>query len=671
MSFDQLPQIDRARIQSSESALALESVFRLPKFVTRVQNPDLGVDYVIELAEVSQGSNIHFSVQLKSVELGEREPNGQFLKFVIETSRLHYLSRTLCGSLLVIYDASKLQMYHRWVHEIVPELDSKGTAWRAQKSVTIRIPLSNILNTAAAEAIHDYVSCFYEQIQSSIVGAGLIPPMESAGVSAAQKADFKTKTPGSENFLEDLLLSGLGLVSEGLYRQVIEAYSRTPSAEWSNNPKHLLTIAYAYEHAGQPLQALTYSKAALSFSEDAKLPQSDASFAELIHLNSRYEIGLLDQEQYLAELSAFIERYPNSVESNHCRLELIHRDVLTNRKSGVMHDDPIQQLEALYEQAKRLVKAVDGPYTTDDQWGLHFWLARIEFQIRHKILIDANFRINAAENMGYPVPLTERMAMVEQVLPIAKAAFDRLERLQATAKTANRPDLYAICNCELASHQLYSSVASHLQAGKGQMGSTPEQTAALEACLKLANDAIQIFAQLENERLKTRGARLKAEILNALGRHEQALNLIDILREDMGRAGFNPGIAQLTELPSRPSASDTKEILDDASDVDLERYARDTIRALRIPQERINNVLKDFKSLRTIRAEQRSWCKHIDLIQALGHTASRETVYSIDPNRHCRCVRYSYESLIGSNDFEAVISAFKVTHCAGCTGREI
>jgi len=79
MAFDQLPKIDRSRVQSSDSALALESVFRLPNFVTRAQDPDLGIDYVVELAEASQGSNIHFSVQLKSVGTGERDADGRTL----------------------------------------------------------------------------------------------------------------------------------------------------------------------------------------------------------------------------------------------------------------------------------------------------------------------------------------------------------------------------------------------------------------------------------------------------------------------------------------------------------------------------------------------------------------------------------------------------------------
>jgi tetratricopeptide (TPR) repeat protein len=671
MAFDELPQIDRSRIQSSESALSLESVFRLPEFVTRAQNPDLGIDYEIELAEDSRGSNIRFSVQLKSVAAGEQDPDRQALKFVVETSRLHYLSRTLCGSLLVIYDASSRNMFYRWVHEIMSELDSQGTAWRDQRNVTIRLPLSNILNSASAKTIHEDVGVLYRRIQHSIVEAGLIPRMESAGVSAAQKADFEARAPSGENILAMLLSSGFGLVSAGLYRQVIEAYSQTASAEWSNDSKHLLTIAYAYDHAGQPLQALTYSKAALSFSGDAKLSPTDASLAELIHLNSRFDIGLIGHEQYAAELKAFIDHHPDTAESRYCQLELILRDMLTVRQGAGVDEDPIRRLETLYEAAKKLVKSEDGPDAVDDQWGLHFLLARIEFQMRDQLLMDGNFRISAAESMGHPIPLAERILMARKVLPIAKAAFDRLERLHQTAKAADRPDLFAVCNCEMATHQYYYLVMSRFQLTRGRGGRTAELTASLEDCLRLADNAVNMFAQVGNDILRIRGARLKADILNALGRREEALSLIDSLRQDLARAGLNPDIAQIIELPSEPSETDIKEVLDDASDADLGRFARETIRSLRIPQERIGNVLKDFKSLRRIRAEQRSWCKHLELLQELGHTESRETVYSIDPNRHCKCRRYSHESSIGSNDVDAVIKAFKATFCMGCTGREI
>lgn len=41
-----------------------------------------------------------------------------------------------------------------------------------------------------------------------------------------------------------------------------------------------------------------------------------------------------------------------------------------------------------------------------------------------------------------------------------------------------------------------------------------------------------------------------------------------------------------------------------------------------------------------------------------------------DPNRHCFCSKYKYESAIGVPDWKSVINAFKQTYCTGCAGRE-
>ena len=212
---------------------------------------------------------------------------------------------------------------------------------------------------------------------------------------------------------------------------MIEAYSHSASAEWSSNPKHLLTIAYAYEHAGQPLQALTYSKAALSFTNTVDLTPAEAALAELIHLKSRSEIGLIPEGQYAAELKVFVERHPDTSESTYCQLELILRDMVTGKP--LMHEDPIVRLETLHERATKLVKSVDGPDVVDEEWALHLLLARIEFQLRDQLLMDAKYI--AAANMGHPIPLSERLLIARQVLPVAKSAFDRLERLAKTAKS--------------------------------------------------------------------------------------------------------------------------------------------------------------------------------------------------------------------------------------------
>ena len=101
---------------------------------------------------------------------------------------------------------------------------------------------------------------------------------------------------------------------------------------------------------------------------------------------------------------------------------------------------------------------------------------------------------------------------------------------------------------------------SQLELNSGRGGFSSEETAALEGCLSLVENAVKIFAQLGNDVLRNRSARVKADILNAFGRRDEAVALINTLREDLTRLGLNPNIAQIIELPAAPSEPDLEEL---------------------------------------------------------------------------------------------------------------
>ena len=672
MSFDELPRIDPPRVQSSASVLAFEGLFALPNFIPRPTNPDIGIDYNVELAENSRGSNIHFSVQLKSVQQGEFDNASQALKFSIETSRLHYLSRTLGGSLIVIYDASSRTMFYRWVHEIIPELDAQGVSWRGQETVTIRLPLANILNTASSLIIHSTVGTLYRRLQQSSVEAGILPPMESFGASAEQRRFFGASGAPETELLATLSISGIGFASAGLHRQVIDAYSRIPSAQWSSSPRHLLTIAYAYEFSGQPLQALTYSKAALAFTGPAVLAPEDLAVADLIRLNSESSIGILDHEQFYAAIRSFVDRHPGTPESVQARLQLLLREMVTIRR-GTPEPDPMGRVRSIFESAKAEAKAVSVvPGQTKYQWGVRLILARIEFQLGNQLFIDGSFRINASRHMGHPLPRGEREAIALEAIGVEISATRRVEALMQAAAAEDRSDLVAVCKHELATNQFnFLMLARAFRVEGGRASGDAGEATQLQRCLDENENAINVFSQLGRESLRIKATRLKADILNAMGRREEANAILEGVKRDMLAAGIDSSQARFTEFSDAPTSEAEKhKFLLDASDSDVEQIARDSMRVLMLPESRFQNVLKDFRTMRQILHEKQSWCKHIELIQQLGHTASRATIYAVDPQRRCMCLRFEYESSIGSTDVDAVIMAFKAAHCDSCAVRE-
>ncbi len=89
-----------------------------------------------------------------------------------------------------------------------------------------------------------------------------------------------------------------------------------------------------------------------------------------------------------------------------------------------------------------------------------------------------------------------------------------------------------------------------------------------------------------------------------------------------------------------------------------------------LSQERLPVVQRDCFSSRDMAQERIGWCRHIELIQNLGHMQNHQTAYLTDPMRRCICDKHGYQSLIEDSDWTALVQAFKKTYCDGCPDRK-
>ena len=142
-------------------------------------------------------------------------------------------------------------------------------------------------------------------------------------------------------------------------------------------------------------------------------------------------------------------------------------------------------------------------------------------------------------------------------------------------------------------------------------------------------------------------------------------------KEEAEAIGLNSESFSFTAIPPIPSDHELDEKLAKASDEELNRFAKLILQAQELPEERLANVYKDLVAMRLIHQEQLKWCKHIELVQQLAHTRSRATYYAIDPDRHCRCARFNFESKVGTQEASGLIKTFKLNYCDGCSGREL
>ena len=114
-----------------------------PGWLIRKQDPDVHVDYFVEIDERSKPSGVVFGVQLKGTNR-PRYSKSQ-IKVSIKTKHLaYYLDKVKQPIFLIVIDTTKRRGFwlftQKWAKN---ELEARN--WRSQTKVDIKIPLSNSL----------------------------------------------------------------------------------------------------------------------------------------------------------------------------------------------------------------------------------------------------------------------------------------------------------------------------------------------------------------------------------------------------------------------------------------------------------------------------------------------------------------------------------------------
>ncbi len=116
----------------------------LPGWLIRKQDPDIHVDYFVEITEKSRPSGVIFGVQLK----GTNSPrySKSLIKLSIKTKHLsYYLDKVKQPIFIIVVDIKKRRGFWFFVQEWAKE-ELKERNWREQKKIDIKIPLKNSLS---------------------------------------------------------------------------------------------------------------------------------------------------------------------------------------------------------------------------------------------------------------------------------------------------------------------------------------------------------------------------------------------------------------------------------------------------------------------------------------------------------------------------------------------
>ena len=115
-----------------------------PGWLIRKQDPDIHVDYFVEIDDRSKPTGVIFGVQLKGT--GSPRYSKNCIKISLKTKHLaYYLDKVKQSVFLVVVDIKKRQGYWIFVQEWAKD-KLNNQKWREQNKIMVKIPLSNSLS---------------------------------------------------------------------------------------------------------------------------------------------------------------------------------------------------------------------------------------------------------------------------------------------------------------------------------------------------------------------------------------------------------------------------------------------------------------------------------------------------------------------------------------------
>jgi hypothetical protein len=151
---DSLPRRPRAHVLEDLSRRHVESI--LPdEWVCRVEHQDYGIDMRVEMVAGEAVTGLEFSIQLKATDR-LKVNKGDVVHRCKVSAANYYLARPE-PVIYLVYDAQEEVAYWLWIKPYLEALGEGRPAWRGQKTVGIRIPLTNRFEHSVIPGIAEVV----------------------------------------------------------------------------------------------------------------------------------------------------------------------------------------------------------------------------------------------------------------------------------------------------------------------------------------------------------------------------------------------------------------------------------------------------------------------------------------------------------------------------------
>jgi hypothetical protein len=654
-----LPKTDRNAELQQLSITALRAAFPADKFRFRDERvDDAGVDGSLELIISHSSTNLRAQVQLKST--GTFDPNSDGSVSVrVDASNLNYLLNHH-SSIYVLYIEPRNELRFAWAREERKRLDESTPGWLEQGTVTIRFSMP-----ITPEVVEEIYECIYQEglLQRKF---NEVRDKASGGEQLVFSLNRETLDITDPQEAKRLLIkSGTALVSGG-YVQQVKDLIRVLDPKDAQEPRMLLIQAHAETHLGRYKQAIALlAEASLHASE---LSDEDRNFLQVLQDSCDFQTGQINLSEYSRRLERLQGREDNPFTLS-TRLHRLRYALQADRKSV--------NRAALLEELRLLVEEISAATDKSEEFKIHArscWIESAGHQLVRDGLVEiAETRIKL--EVGGGADIAAMLQSQDVRLREWEEATSKL--LQDAGKLATYS---LIASLMVTIGHIFYGVLTNQKVFSLQYGlpfSLPEKS--VQNNIGYAHQAAEIFSGAGNLEGELRAKMLAADFYDLSGQQQNAAEIAEEVLRKARAMGYADLIQRAENQISGQSLqslvaesirtrSEQEKVIDSVqeSDESVRQNAAQMLRILELPADRLPVMEREYFSFRDVAKEKMNWCRHIDLIQDLGHTLRPETHYKIDPTRFCVCRLHGYRSKFGISDGAILISAFKKTYCEGC-----
>lgn len=649
---EKLPSVAKAHMQSRESAVALACLLAPESFILHPITVDYGIDYKVEIVDGGKATNIIFDLQLKSQENAKINVDKEFISCSLKTTALAYLVTNKASlALFVIYDSNVKQLYAQWTHLLIGELDTRNSAWRNQETVTVRMPISEVLDSAKAVCIHDAVIQYNRKIQKAISDSTRIE------IFVAQTDTITPSTPDNiDEKLRFLEKHATNLIAANRHDFVISEYLKISPIKWMSSAKHLLILANAYDHAGNPLQVLVQANAI----DSVALNEDERFFLNLLKLNAQISLEQISATAYRQELKELCSANTGHMLSSSVLLQLYLPDIVRQES----RDD----IKKILTDAEALCKdTLEKDIPLSYALHLHLLLGNLQYHGFMALLMHDTMDIRMMDDIKHPISIDQRTAFAKEALQVCDMSNRNFATVLSSAE-GKFPDIYARALLMSSENILFKVMSSKVL--KTDFSITKDLEVALSNIPRIS----KLFIECKMNGLLFQTVRHHADILYMLGRIYEAENLmLTTVRPAANSLGLpdsaaEPIVYSTLRAFEKSTAIPLDVTLAQLSEAEKSLFENRIQRSLGIPEERLPHLHADLQAVQLIAQERSNWCQHIEMLVELSQYQNPETAYTYEPNRWCVCKLLNNESRTSVNISELVIE-FKNDHCKRCHRR--